>query len=52
MNVGEKIQVRIKKISLGRDNKVYVTLEHLDAENNPTFVFTKEKYDSLVKSIK
>lgn len=47
MNVGDKIRVTISKVTLGKDDKIYVTLRHLDAENNPTLIFTKENFNRL-----
>jgi len=33
------MEVKIKQITKGKDNKIYVTIEHEKAINNPTLVF-------------
>ena len=37
--VGELILVVVKKITLGKDGKTYITIEHEDASNKPTLIW-------------
>lgn len=41
--VGEKITVKVIKISIGKDGKTYVTIVHEDATNRPTFVWKEDE---------
>jgi hypothetical protein len=40
--VGKTQKVWIKKITLGNDGRIYITLAHPDADNNPTFRLKKK----------
>lgn len=44
IKVGDKIEVEITKITIGRDRKVYVTIKNEWFQNNPTLVTEQDMF--------
>ena len=38
-NVGSELTVTVTKVTFGKDNKVYITIKHSQAENHPTLIW-------------
>lgn len=44
IKVGDIINVKIEKITIGRDSKVYVTISNENFSNNPTLILRDDRF--------
>ncbi len=44
IKVGDIIEVKITKITIGKDNKVYVTIKNDMFDNNPSLIARSDKF--------
>ncbi|MDD3474382.1 MAG: hypothetical protein PHP08_00580 [Candidatus Dojkabacteria bacterium] len=44
IKVGNTIEVKISKITQGKDENIYVTVESPIFDNKPTFIIRKDKF--------
>lgn len=44
IRVGDTVEVKISKITVGKDENVYVTVESPIFDNSPTFLVRKDKF--------
>lgn len=40
--IGSLLTVRVTKITMGKDGKLYVTINHQQAMNQPTFIWKSQ----------
>lgn len=53
LKVGDKIEVDVSKITVGKDNKLYITISTDWADNKPTFLVKDDRFvwESSNKSV-